>query len=74
MTKRSEVMEALFDELAEVFRTKLKDPECPPAVLSAIVKFLQNNEITAVVSDDGALADLRDAIPDHLWEKVSDRT
>jgi len=41
MTKRSEVMEALFDELAEVFRTKLQDPECPPAVLSAIVKFLQ---------------------------------
>jgi len=28
----------------------------------------------AVVTDDGALADLRDAIPDHLWEKVSDRT
>lgn len=67
---REETMELLFDELAQVFRAKLKDPKCPPAVLSAIVKFLQNNEITALPTEDSALGELQEAIPDHLWKKL----
>ena len=66
---RQDNMEALFDELAEALRAKIRDPKCPPAVLSAAVKFLQNNEITAIAADDdGILNDLRDALPAHLWE------
>ena len=66
---RQDNMEALFDEVAAALREKIRDPKCPPAVLSAAVKFLQNNEITAIASDDDSLlSDLRDALPDHLWE------
>jgi len=70
MPTRSDRMEELFDRLAEVFLEKLGDPKCPPATLSAIVKFLQNNEITAIATDDSALGDLRAAIPDELWTKI----
>lgn len=63
-------MELLFDRLAETFLKKLEDPKCPPATLSAIVKFLQNNEITALATDDSSLGELREAIPDHLWNKI----
>lgn len=70
--RREELMEQLFDELAKTFLKRLEDPKCPPAVLSAIVKFLQNNEITALPTEDSSLGELREAIPDHLWNKIQE--
>lgn len=69
---REETMERLFDQLAKVLLGKLEDPDCPPAVLATIVKFLQNNEITAIPTDDNSLGELQEAIPDHLWNKLKE--
>lgn len=65
-------MEQLFDRLCEVFIAKLEDPKVPPATLSAIVKFLQNNEITALPTEDSSLGELREVIPDHLLNKLKE--
>ena len=70
MNHRSENMERLFDRLAERLLAELENPECPPAVYATIVKFLQNNEITAIPTDDSALGELTAALPEELWEKL----
>jgi len=70
MHTRSENMELLFDRLAQRLLAELENPECPPAVLGTIVKFLQNNEITAIPTDDSSLGELQANLPEELWEKL----
>ncbi len=69
MTDRNDQLEALFDDLARALRNRISEPDCPRAVTSSAVKFLQNNEITAALTEDSALADLAMAIPQEYWTK-----
>lgn len=65
-------MELLFDRLAEKLLEELEKEDCPPAVYATIVKFLQNNEITAIPMDDTALGDLQANLPEELWNKLNE--
>lgn len=74
MTKRAEedVLGSLHEALANDLLRRVMSGEASPAELNAAIKFLQNNHIEAIVSEENTLGKLVKALPvfddDHLGE------
>lgn len=74
MKKRAteEILGSLHDAVATDLLRRVKSGEATPAELNAAIKFLQNNGIEALATDDNPLGKLVSALPtfedeeDHL--------
>lgn len=73
MTKRAEeeVLGSLHEAVAQDLLRRVLSGEASPAELNAAIKFLQNNHIEAIASEDNALGKLAASLPvfdDELGE------
>ncbi|HGL4259644.1 hypothetical protein KTE28_18340 [Burkholderia multivorans] len=62
-TASADALAELHALVAETFKTLIGDPDlCNAAILGAATKFLKDNNITAVVEDNTALAEMQKKI------------
>lgn len=54
-TANQEFLEALHKKLAEAFTKALEDPEIKPATLTAVAKFLKDNNVVMIPDNQDAL-------------------
>jgi hypothetical protein len=54
----------LHDLVATRLLEELKNPECPPAIFNAAIKFLKDNSIEAVMEDGSPLKALFEGMPE----------
>ena len=65
MTKRAsdDVLGALHELVAQELTRRIQSGEASPADINAAIKFLQNNGIEAIVTEDNPLGKLMSALP-----------
>ena len=61
--KKDSKLEELHEVLATVLLEKVRDPECKSAELNVARQFLKDNDVTAIPTDDNALAQLLEDLP-----------
>ena len=61
--KRDSKLNELHELLATILLEKIRDPECKSAELNVARQFLKDNDITAIPTDDNALAQLLEDLP-----------
>ena len=61
--KQNDKLSELHEILATVLLEKIRDPECKSAELNVARQFLKDNDITAIPTDDNALAQLLEDLP-----------
>lgn len=61
--KKDSKLEELHEILATVLLEKIRDPECKSAELNVARQFLKDNDVTAIPTDDNALAQLLEDLP-----------
>lgn len=61
--KLVKVLETLHDEVAKKLLTEIRKPEVDPRMIAEAIKFLKNNDITAVPAPGSATGDLTDKLP-----------
>tara|TARA_B100001094_G_C18042413_1_gene725660 strand:- start:452 stop:667 length:216 start_codon:yes stop_codon:yes gene_type:complete len=61
--KQDEKLIKLHDVLATILLEKVKDPEVKSADLNVARQFLKDNDITAIPTDENALAKLLQDLP-----------
>ena len=67
MARASEaLLDALHDSLAKTLADAVKDPECPASTLAVAAKFLRDNGVAGVATEDNPLGQLADSLPDTV--------
>jgi hypothetical protein len=61
--KKDSKLEELHELLATILLEKIRDPECKSAELNVARQFLKDNDITAIPTDENALAQLLEDLP-----------
>jgi len=61
--KQDKKLSELHELLATILLEKIRDPECKSAELNVARQFLKDNDITAIPTDDNALAQLLEDLP-----------
>ena len=61
--EETEKLNTLFDAVADELLTKIKTGEAKPADLAVAVKFLKDNNITCLPTDENSLGDLMKSMP-----------
>lgn len=61
--KQDTKLEELHELLASVLLEKIRDPECKSAELNVARQFLKDNDVTAIPTDENALAQLLEDLP-----------
>ena len=61
--KQDTKLEELHELLASVLLEKIRDPECKSAELNVARQFLKDNDVTAIPTDENALAQLLQDLP-----------
>ena len=61
--KQNEKLSELHEVLASILLEKIRDPEVKSAELNVARQFLKDNDITAIPTDDNALAQLLQDLP-----------
>ena len=61
--EETEKLNTLFDAVADELLTKIKTGEAKPADLAVAVRFLKDNDITAIPINDNALQQLIESMP-----------
>ena len=61
--KQNDKLSELHEILASVLLEKIRDPECKSAELNVARQFLKDNDVTAIPTDDNALAQLLEDLP-----------
>jgi len=61
--KQNEKLTELHEVLASILLEKIRDPEVKSAELNVARQFLKDNDITAIPTDDNALAQLLQDLP-----------
>ena len=61
--KKDSKLEELHELLATILLDKIRDPECKSAELNVARQFLKDNDVTAIPTDDNALAQLLEDLP-----------
>ena len=67
---KEEVLQSLFDAVADDLLTKIKSGEAKPADLAVAVKFLKDNNITCVPTDGNSLEELMKSMPFTTEDKL----
>ena len=60
---KEEILQSLFDAVADDLLIKIKSGEAKPADLAVAVRFLKDNDITAIPVNDNALQQLMESMP-----------
>lgn len=65
MTKRADenVLGTLHEAVAQDLLRRVQSGEASPAELNAAIKFLQNNHIEAIATEDNTLGKLQQSLP-----------
>ena len=61
--KQNEKLTELHEVLASILLEKIRDPDVKSAELNVARQFLKDNDITAIPTDDNALAQLLQDLP-----------
>lgn len=61
--KQNDKLTELHEVLASILLEKIRDPEVKSAELNVARQFLKDNDITAIPTDDNALAQLLQDLP-----------
>lgn len=61
--KQDSKLEELHELLATILLEKIRDPECKSAELNVARQFLKDNDVTAIPTDENALAQLLEDLP-----------
>ena len=61
--KQDKKLSELHEVLATILLERIRDPECKSAELNVARQFLKDNDITAIPTDDNALAQLLEDLP-----------
>jgi len=61
--KQNDKLTELHEMLASILLEKIRDPEVKSAELNVARQFLKDNDITAIPTDDNALAQLLQDLP-----------
>lgn len=61
--KKDSKLEELHELLATILLDKIRDPECKSAELNVARQFLKDNDVTAIPTDENALAQLLENLP-----------
>ena len=61
--KQDKKLSELHEVLASILLERIRDPECKSAELNVARQFLKDNDITAIPTDDNALAQLLEDLP-----------
>jgi len=61
--KKDSKLEELHELLATILLDKIRDPECKSAELNVARQFLKDNDVTAIPTDEKALAQLLEDLP-----------
>jgi|TARA_R110002096_G_scaffold290509_2_gene484828 hypothetical protein len=69
-----EILNSLFDAVADELLTKIKTGEAKPADLAVAVKFLKDNNITCLPVDGNSLEELMKTMPFNSEDKLSYNT
>ena len=69
-----EILNSLFDAVADELLTKIKTGEAKPADLAVAVKFLKDNNITCLPVDGNSLEELMKTMPFTSEDKLSYNT
>lgn len=68
MTNIEQMLQGLHHETAEYFRRQLEEAKegepLPPSLISALIKFLKDNDITCEVVEGTAVSDLAEELSD----------
>ena len=67
---KEEVLQSLFDAVADDLLIKIKSGEAKPADLAVAVKFLKDNNITCVPTDGNSLEELMKSMPFTTEDKL----
>jgi hypothetical protein len=67
---KDNVLNSLFDAVAEDLLTKIQTGEAKPADLAVAVKFLKDNNITCLPTDSNPLGELMNSMPFLNEDKV----
>jgi hypothetical protein len=71
---KDEILNSLFDAVADELLTKIKTGEAKPADLAVAVKFLKDNNITCLPVDGNSLEELMKTMPFNSEDKLSYNT
>jgi len=61
--KQDKKLSELHEVLASILLDRIRDPECKSAELNVARQFLKDNDITAIPTDENALAQLLEDLP-----------
>lgn len=61
--KQDKKLSELHEVLATILLERIRDPECKSAELNVARQFLKDNDITAIPTDENALAQLLEDLP-----------
>ena len=67
---KEEILQSLFDAVADDLLIKIKSGEAKPADLAVAVKFLKDNNITCVPTDGYSLEELMKSMPFTTEDKL----
>ena len=67
---KEEVLQSLFDAVADDLLIKIKTGEAKPADLAVAVKFLKDNNITCAPTDGNSLEELMKSMPFSTEDKL----
>ncbi len=67
---KEEILQSLFDAVADDLLIKIKSGEAKPADLAVAVKFLKDNNITCVPTDGNSLEELMKSMPFTTEDKL----
>lgn len=68
----TDLLKQLHDEVAQELLTRIRSGDAKPADLAVAVKFLKDNEITALPVQDSPLKNLIDALPFPTTAELKD--
>ena len=68
---KDDILNSLFDAVADELLTKIKTGEAKPADLAVAVKFLKDNNITCLPSSDNPLGELWKNMPFQEQEDLN---
>lgn len=69
MAATEELLGLLHDAVAQDLLTKIQNGEATPAEISTAVKFLKDNNIEAIPTENNKLRDLANSLPDFNDEE-----
>ena len=67
---KEQILQSLFDAVADDLLIKIKSGEAKPADLAVAVKFLKDNNITCVPTDGNSLEELMKSMPFTTEDKL----